>query len=274
MSQWAYFKTKTVIIVGDVNLERLRLDRSEGKILKDLEEVNDLHYLINEPTRVTANSQTRIDVMLTNNPDLFKNYGVYNPEFSDQSIIYGEMTEKVKKHSTKTLVHRQTSKATDFYKFNKDLLDAPWHVGEIFDDLDDAYDYWRNLFDSIENEHAPMRKKWVREKDVGFMSKEWKTTIKNKRKYATQFAKDRTSKNFELKGAFSIYKTFRKISIGNFRLGRERSICHKSHSFPGPSPSLHQNTRCLGKMFCYFFRTRLCSSLSSQTSAYYRHVLL
>ena len=53
--------------------------------------------------------------------------------------------------------------------------------------------------------------------------------------------------------AFSAYKKFRKISIGNFRLGRERSICHNSHSFAGPSPSLHQNTTCLGKMFCYFF---------------------
>ena len=56
-------------------------------------------------------------------------------------------------------------------------------------------------------------------------------------------------------GAFSIYKRFRKISIGNsgnFRLGRERSICHKSHSFTSPSPLLHQNTRCLGKLFCYF----------------------
>ena len=132
--QWACFKKKTVIIVGDLNLDRPRLDRTEGKIPRDL------HCLINELTRVTANSQTRIDVMLTNGPDLFKNCDVYNPKISDHSMIYGEMTEKVKKHTTKTLVHRQT-KTTDFDNFNKDLLDAPWHVGEIFDDLDDAYDY-------------------------------------------------------------------------------------------------------------------------------------
>ena len=122
--QWACFKKKTVIIVGELNLDRLRLDRSEEKILRDLEEVNDLHCLINEPTRVTANSQTLIDVMLTNNPDLFKNCGVYNPEISDHSMIYGEIKEKVKKHTIKTLVHRQT-KTTDFDNFNKDLLDAP-----------------------------------------------------------------------------------------------------------------------------------------------------
>ena len=54
--QWACFKMKTFIIVGDLNLDRLRLGRSEGKILRDLEEVNDLHFLINEPIRVTANS--------------------------------------------------------------------------------------------------------------------------------------------------------------------------------------------------------------------------
>ena len=112
-------------------------------------------------------------------------------------MIYGEMVEKVKKHTTKTLVNRQT-KTTDFYNFNKDLLDAPWHFGEIFDDLDDAYDYWKNLFDSIANEHAPMRKKGARERDVFFMSKEWKAAIRNKRKYAIQFAKDRTPEHFEL----------------------------------------------------------------------------
>ena len=32
---------------------------------------------------------------------------------------------------------------------------------------------------------------------------------------------------------------------GNFRLGKERSICHKFHSFTSPSPSLHQKTDAL-----------------------------
>ena len=75
-------------------------------------------------------------------------------------MIYGEMTENFKKYTTKTLVHRQT-KIIDFDNLFKDLLDAPWHVGEIFDDLDDACEYWRNLFDRIANEHSRMRKKRV-----------------------------------------------------------------------------------------------------------------
>lgn len=111
------FKKKTVIIFDDLNLDRLRLDRSEGKILRYLEEVNDLHCLKNETKRATVTSQTLIDVMLTKNPELFKNRGVYNPEISDHSMIYGEMTQKGKKPTTKNLVDCQSK--TDF---NKDLL--------------------------------------------------------------------------------------------------------------------------------------------------------
>ena len=77
--QWACFKKKTVIIVGDLNLDRLRLDRSERKILRYLEEVNDLHCLINELRRVTANSQTLMDIMLTNNRDCSKTAAYTTP---------------------------------------------------------------------------------------------------------------------------------------------------------------------------------------------------
>ena len=67
----------------------------------------------------------------------------------------------------------------DFEKF-EDLLEAPWQVREIFDDLEDAYDYWKSLFDSIANEHAPTRKKQAHDKEVYFMTKEWEAAIRIK----------------------------------------------------------------------------------------------
>ena len=70
--------------------------------------------------------------------------------------------------------------------------------------------------------------------------------------------------------------------MGNFRLGRERSICHKSHSFAGPSPSLYQNA--LVKCFAIFSNASLfvafpsnkcllsaCVVMRSLTSACSRH---
>ena len=149
----------------------------KGKILKDLEEVNNLKCMIEEPTRITTNSETLLDVILTNAPKMFKKCGTYEPEISD---------------------HRQTKK-TDFEKLNRDSIDAPWHVGDIFSNSDEKYDYWRALFESIVDKHAPMKKKRVREKDIPYMTAEWKQAIRNKRKYAVLFAKNRTVENLELK---------------------------------------------------------------------------
>ena len=58
------------------------MDRAEGKLLKELEEVNNLQCMITEPTQVTAHSESLLDVILTNNPELFKKCGVYQPEMS------------------------------------------------------------------------------------------------------------------------------------------------------------------------------------------------
>ena len=106
--------------------------------------------------------------------------------------------EKVHKHKTRTTTFRQT-KSTDFEQLNRDLEAAPWHVGEIFCNVDDQYDYWKGLFESVVDQHAPTKKKRVREKDIPYMTPEWKQAIRDKRKFAVQFAKDRSLGNFELK---------------------------------------------------------------------------
>lgn len=75
---------QAMIITGYLNLDRLRPDRRERKILLDLEEVHDLQCLITKPTS-TKTSETLIDVILTTNPEIFKHCarGVINPEISD-----------------------------------------------------------------------------------------------------------------------------------------------------------------------------------------------
>ena len=55
------------------------------------------------------------------------------------------------------------------------------------------------LFDSIADDHVPIKRKRVREKDIPYMTLEWKQAIRNKRKYAILFSNNRTPENFELK---------------------------------------------------------------------------
>ena len=140
---WASVLKQTIVITGDLNLDRLRPDRREEKILLDLEEVHDLHGLITTPT-----SETLLDVIMTTKPSLFKQYGSVNPEISDHYLVYGILTQSVFQNRRKVISFRSL-KNVDIDLLNKDLMTAPWEVGEIFDTSDDQYDFW-----SEENESA------------------------------------------------------------------------------------------------------------------------
>lgn len=65
--------------------------------------------------------------------------------------------------------------------FYLSLSIVPWHVGEVFDSLDDRCAYWDTLPKSIVNEHLPIGDIKVRDNDVFYMTKEWRNAIKAKR---------------------------------------------------------------------------------------------
>ena len=70
------------------------------------------------------------------------------------------------------------------------------------------------LFDSIADDHVPIKRKRVREKDIPYMTLEWNQAIRNKRKYAILFSKNRTPENFELKKKYRNIATHeRRIAI-------------------------------------------------------------
>ena len=176
-------KKQTFIVTGDLNLDRLKADSREGRILTDLEEVHGMQCLITKPTRITPTSETLLDVILTNKPNLFRGSGSFNPEISDHHLIYGILKRSALQHRQKTITFRSL-KNVDTDQLNEDLVRAPWIVGETFDAIDDQYDAWTTIFESVLDKHMPKKKMRVRQKDVPYMTDDWKMAIRKKRKYA------------------------------------------------------------------------------------------
>ena len=63
-------------------------------------------------------------------------------------------------------------KSITFEPIAEELANAPWQVGEIFNDIDDRVDYWNGLITYVVDAHAPLRKKRVREIDVPYIRME------------------------------------------------------------------------------------------------------
>ena len=86
---WASLQSNSVIVAGDLNLDRLRPEKAEGKLLLDLEVEQDFQCLITKPTRIELREnkiiKSLIDVLLSNKPGLFKYAGNYYPSLSDHA---------------------------------------------------------------------------------------------------------------------------------------------------------------------------------------------
>ena len=55
---------------------------------------------------MTKTSQTLLDVMMTNKPELFRKANVYDPGLSDHAMVYGIMREKAIHHSSRVITVR------------------------------------------------------------------------------------------------------------------------------------------------------------------------
>ena len=78
-------ENKEVIIVGDINFNYL--DESNGKQFKELLSLNGFVQAVNGPTRITPNSETLIDVILTSKPENVCDIKIIATAISDHDAV-------------------------------------------------------------------------------------------------------------------------------------------------------------------------------------------
>ena len=74
---------------------------------------------------------------------------------------------------------------------------APFHVSEIFDDVDDAYWMCSTLLQEIVNEHAPIKQKTIKGNHLPYMNGELRRAINVKRMLKRKFTKCNSNMNWD-----------------------------------------------------------------------------
>ena len=78
-----------LFILGDLNCNMLPSHNNSPKNeLNSLCELHQLDQLISTPTRITSNTRTLIDIILTNRPHRILSSGVIHLSISDHSVCY------------------------------------------------------------------------------------------------------------------------------------------------------------------------------------------
>ena len=88
-----------ILIMGDTNLNTLKRNDSGVTLYKQMLKRLRLTNLFNCPTRVTINSRSCIDHIITNRPDLYRNCNVIDPGLSDHQLVFVSR-KKARKNKT------------------------------------------------------------------------------------------------------------------------------------------------------------------------------
>ena len=212
--------TSTILFAGDFNADVSEPDKppKNSRTLLDLLDIFNLHCLVTEPTRTSRTSQTTLDLILTNNKRNIVASGVVDTHISDHSLVYTILRSLAPRARSRKICFRSLK---DFSQeiFVRDMQIVPFHIIDVFDELDDKVYTFEQLFLDVINRHAPIKQTMVHGNQVPYMTEQWRKAIRHRNKLWKIFTRNRTDANYEA------YKIQRNICTSLRRKSDKTAFC-------------------------------------------------
>ncbi len=146
-------KNKPLFMFGDLNDDLFRY----GNKLKTIINANRLHQIINKPTRVTPNSATLLDILVTNKPELIIHRDAVPKIIADHDLITATINITKRKRIPETRTSRHHGSYTPDILCNA-LLNAAPTLYTIFstDDVNTQVDTLTSVMVACIDQCAPV----------------------------------------------------------------------------------------------------------------------
>ena len=162
--------------MGDLNcdLSSKELDHNSTKFM-NIVDLYSLHQVINEPTRITISSSTMIDLIFTNTVDEIVCSGVSHVGSSDHSLVYAfrKLSTGLSTKGHATVTYRNFEHF-DSECFRNDICSQNWDDINNYDNPNEMWRVWKNIFYNVVDRHAPLRSKRVRASKSPWVTKRLK----------------------------------------------------------------------------------------------------
>ena len=181
-----------IVFIGNMNCFPKTSDT-----IKRFCEIYKLKNLMTSPTCYKGQSPTILDIILVSQPKRFTESLNCECPLSDFHNIIGGTTKQYARFEKPRKIYYRSYKKFDDNEFIKDISNVPFHVGEIFDDIDDLSWFTSSLLIDIINVHAPVKSKILKHASVPYMNSQLRKSIyrrnmtRNKfRKYGSTYWED------------------------------------------------------------------------------------
>nr|CAI5829044.1 unnamed protein product [Callosobruchus analis] len=141
---------------SDFNTDLLNFASSDAKYVIDIFESFGMKQLNKHPTRITANTATLIDYIVSSNEDIVSDAGtIHVAGVSDHELVYCLIDFRLK--SNVTFVTTSNFKALNYDQFKSDLRSIPWKNIYDLSDVDSKVDFIVNNITTLLDLHVPMK---------------------------------------------------------------------------------------------------------------------
>ena len=150
---------KDIVLLSDMNFDYNINENLYRNPVYHIECMYSMSQLILEPTRVTNESSTTIDVLLSNMPDRHVSTGVFKLTMSDHYMTYTVIKQTVEKQKVKhNIVRYRDYKNFNETMFLKDLEDSGV-LQKLFEcqDANDAWLQFKTEYLRVCDKHAPIK---------------------------------------------------------------------------------------------------------------------
>ena len=243
---------RSTFLLGDVNINMA----SCPAFMTDFMELYGLSNMVNGHTCFKRSEGTSIDVILTDSPGRVSGTLNYDTGLSDFHNIICASTKLYTPKIESASFHYRSYKNFDNDKFMYDISIIPFHVGEIFDDINDSYWLTTKLYLDVVEEHAPLKKGKRHPNHAPYMNSELRKACNVKAMLRRKYLKFQTPKSWELyRKQRNLVSKLRAKSINNYFAMNCNNVSgnafwnsvkpfmsHKSHS-KNEYISLYENNR-------------------------------
>ena len=147
---------ENIVILGDFNIDVSDCNHPYNSKYQSMCDLFDLTQLVKEPTRVTADTSSTIDLILTSIPSRMYGTRVIKNTMSDHYVINVVINSRIK--ATHKLITCRTYKNFVETSFISELSDASTDFNINMDcNIDELWQIFKMKFLSVANTHAPYR---------------------------------------------------------------------------------------------------------------------
>ena len=185
----ALLLNKPIIILGDLNCDGLDSSCREYAAINSFTREMNPQQLIKEPTRITATTESLLDVILVSDPSSVRKSGVINNPIRDHLPVYVVLKLKSPKISPH-YVSVRSYKNYDPENFTFDLASHSDSLLSVFaaPDVNSKLGIFNNAFRQVLDAHAPLKTVKIRSRPCPFFHRRDQGSYENKKPSPSSFS--------------------------------------------------------------------------------------